>query len=67
MYHYNFITYYSGIIRDSSFSKVVDYGLDDRLSIPSRDRVFFSSPPRPYCLWSPLSRLLNGRRGSEAT
>jgi len=35
--------------------KRLDYGLDERVSIPSRgnDVTFFSSPPRPNRLWGP--------------
>jgi hypothetical protein len=42
------------------------YGLDDRMVgglIPGGDWEFFSSPPRPYRLWSPPSLLSNGYRG----
>jgi hypothetical protein len=42
------------------------YGLDDWGSIPGRgrERMFFSSPPRPDWLWVPPNFLSNGFRGS---
>jgi hypothetical protein len=47
----------------SSVSFVTDYGLDDRGSIPNRDRGFFFQPLRPDRLWGPRSLLSNGYRG----
>jgi len=43
----------------------LDYGLDDRRSIPGtgNDGTFFSSPPRPQWLWGPPSLLSNGYWG----
>jgi hypothetical protein len=40
----------------------LDYGLDDRGSIPGRDWKFSSSPPYPDRLWVPPSLLSNGYR-----
>jgi hypothetical protein len=39
--------------RGSSDSIVSNYGLDDRDSIPDRDRGFFFQPLRPHRLWGP--------------
>jgi hypothetical protein len=43
---------------------VTGNGLDDRGSIPGRGWEFFSSLPRPYLLWEPLSLLSNGYGGA---
>jgi hypothetical protein len=49
--------------RDSSVGIALGYMLDDRGSIPGRDREFFSSPPRPDRLWGPPGLLSNGYEG----
>jgi hypothetical protein len=36
-----------------------DYGLDGRGSIPSRSKLFFSTPQRPDRLWGPDNFLFN--------
>jgi hypothetical protein len=48
--------------RDSSVIIVTGCGLDDRGSIPGRDKKYFSTPQRPDRLWVPSSLLSNRYR-----
>jgi hypothetical protein len=47
-------------IRDSSVCIVTGYGLDGRVSIPGKDKKWFSCPKLPNWFWSPLILLFNG-------
>jgi len=49
--------------RISFLSLVLNYGLDDRCSIPNGAEMFFFSPPRPDRFWGSPSLLSNGYRG----
>jgi hypothetical protein len=61
---FNF-SFYRCSIRSSStsVSTVSDYRLDDRGSIPVREKGFFLQPLCPDQLWGPPSLLSNGYRG----
>jgi hypothetical protein len=52
---------------DSSLGIATGHGLDDRGSIFSRDKRFFSCPQCQDRLWGPPSLLFNGYRGVLST
>jgi hypothetical protein len=53
----------SFLVLDNSVGIAIGYGLDGQGSIPSKGKIFLSTPPCPDRLWTPPSVLSNGYRG----